>query len=73
MEFRYQTEDGQLATVQVERAGDGYRIAVSIGEEPARHYTVGVRQLTAGTVLLTVDGRRVQAYVAEAEGHRFVA
>lgn len=73
MEFRYQLEDGQLATVRVERAGDGFRVAVSIGDEPARQYTVGARQLTPGALLLDLGDRRVEAHVAAAEGRRYVA
>lgn len=73
MEFRYQTEDGLIATVRIEQAGEDYRVTVSVGDETARPYTVGARQLAPGTLLLIVGGRRVQAHVAAAEGRRFVA
>lgn len=70
MEFRYHalkaTDDEKV--VKVEKDGDQYR--VTVGE---RTYAVAVHRPEHGRLNMTIDGRRVRAYVASDGLRRFVA
>src|SRR5690606_34518559 len=73
MEFRYQTESGQPAVVRLEPSGDGFRVGVTTGDEPERHYSVTAQRLAPGVLLVKIGDRVFQAHVAAAGGRRYVA